>query len=143
MSLSNEAVLKNLQTSPFHTLAAMSARIGGLFLLLAMVSCGNGASLKGFDAKAWEADKFGCKGQRLALQDTLFAQRAQLMGMPESQLIAMLGKPDKVNITQRNVRFYTYSTANDSTCGKVDGTRQWIKIRIDAIDRVAEMQRVY
>lgn len=72
--------------------------------------------LENFDYQVWVADKQGCKGDRLAYKTSLQAQFDQLKGLKETDLILVLGKPDKNELLPRNQKHYSWFIEPGPAC---------------------------
>ncbi len=90
--------------------------VSGLALLLA--GCGHAlSSITGFEAAAWRADPYGCRGQRAALLPPLLAARAQLYEARADDVNALLGPPDEEELQAQTEKVYCYYLVAGSQCG--------------------------
>ncbi len=102
---------------------------------LLLVGCGKQLpTLQNFDNDKWKADKNGCAGERKQFHASLTAQRNELLGFEELQLIELLGRPDQNELSKRNQKFYFYFIDPAPICGeKADSLAKKLTIRFNAM----------
>lgn len=102
---------------------------------LLLVGCGKQLpTLQNFDSDKWKADKNGCAGERRQFHASLTAQRNELLGFEELQLIELLGRPDQNELSKRNQKFYFYFIDPAPICGeKTDSLAKRLTIRFNAM----------
>lgn len=112
---------------------------------MCLSACRELPTLKGFDSKAWQGDRLGCKGARARQIQTLLAQKDKLKGLGQNQVMALLGKPDFQDLASRNQRFYVYyyqkgKQCEEPTISSVNlKTDRVLRIRFSALDAVNEI----
>jgi hypothetical protein len=90
--------------------------MAGLALLLS--GCGHALTdIPGFQAAAWRADPYACKGQRAALLPPLLAARPQLYEARANDVTALLGQPDEEELQANTEKVYYYYLAAGAQCG--------------------------
>src|SRR5690349_5693969 len=82
-------------------------------------------TLDGFDATAWKNDRHGCSGTRIPFIATIRDQKDKLRGLSESDLVSLLGKADRNDLSEHHQKFYYYfiEPAPDCANGKPDGLK--------------------
>lgn len=85
-------------------------------------SCGKELPvLDGIDQQAWKNDKNACSEKRTAMIDGMTSQKEKLLGLSESSVVEVLGKPDRNELYKRNQKFYYYyfQPSEDCTTGRL------------------------
>lgn len=95
--------------------------------------------LPGFDALAWKEDRNGCAGRRQALGDLILDNKDLLLAQPESGIIDVLGRPDKVELYKRNQKLFHYYLRGAAPCNTSDTTQTGLSIRFNAMGRAKEI----
>lgn len=126
-----------LRTKNFRAMR-FSPFIVSIFLFL--FACG-AKKIEGFDAEKWKKDPKGCKSERLALLETLEKQKQKLIGLSQSEVVSLLGKPDAQELLKRNAKTFTYYLNEGSQCGV--GSQEGIAliIHFGALNYVSEISR--
>ena len=89
--------------------------LAGLALL---GGCGHALpEVAGFQAAAWRADSFACRGQRAKLLPPLLAARAQLYEARANDVTALLGHPDEEELQAQTEKVYYYYLVPGPQCG--------------------------
>jgi hypothetical protein len=79
-----------------------------LFLILVLIAgCTQPPEIPGLDSGQWKSDLNGCEGIRREMVQDADLENA-LIGISESNIVALLGKPDENNLYKRNQKFYLY-----------------------------------
>ena len=87
-------------------------------LALLLSGCGHAlTTIAGFQAAAWRADAYACRGQRAALLPPLLAARAQLYEARADDVTALLGQPDEEELQVNTEKVYYYYLAPGAQCG--------------------------
>ena len=104
-----------------------------------LVSCDKIPEIEGFDPSVWKADFSGCKGERAKLSPILESKRKALKGVGEHELLEMLGKPNSVQLLERQQRYFIYWIQNPAEC--LDSTQSYreVRIRLSALNKVSEV----
>jgi len=110
------------------------------FLSLIFSACKN-ETLDNFDTKKWKDDLKGCKNRRLSLIEVLEKQKEKLMGLSQSQVVGLLGKPDAQELLKRNAKTFTYYLSEGSQCGRGSHEGVALVIHFGALNYVNEIRR--
>ncbi|SDX55559.1 hypothetical protein [Hymenobacter psychrophilus] len=85
--------------------------------LFALTSCGHALpSLPGFDAAAWKADPYGCRGQRATLLPILEKHRTEIFEARINDITKLLGHPDEEELGEQSDKVYIYYVAPGTQC---------------------------
>jgi len=110
-----------------------------LFSLIVLLGCTNPLpTLTSFEKEKWEEDKHGCFGDRELILPNLISQKEKLLTLTEGQIMKLLGKPDKIQLYQRNQKFFMYSI-NSIECDESDRSLRELIIRFSAMGRSQEI----
>lgn len=93
--------------------------------------------LEGFDRQTWASDRFGCQGRRLSMKADFERIKSQLMGQSQRYVAEQLGKPDKIDLSSRNGKFFIYYLSGPDCPGGQQ--TQAYYIRFSPIDMVNEV----
>src|SRR5688572_32262672 len=94
-------------------------RLLSLVLLITAFGCGKSLpEIKNLDLEAWKNDKNACGNYRSANIETLRTQKESLLALKESQIIALLGRPDRNELYKRNQKFFHYYLEAGSACSQ-------------------------
>jgi len=101
-------------------------------VLLLVVSCSRPApQLDQFDPKVWKDDFKGCKGNRVEYLEAVRTQRDKLKGLSERDLVGLLGKPDRNDLSEHHEKFYRYFIEPAPEC-KGDSATVVLEVRFNA-----------
>ncbi len=90
----------------------------GATLALLLGGCGHALpEVAGFEAAAWRADAYACRGRRAALLPPLLAARAQLYEARADDVTALLGAPDEEELQANTEKVYHYYLVPGAQCG--------------------------
>jgi outer membrane protein assembly factor BamE (lipoprotein component of BamABCDE complex) len=95
--------------------------------------------LDGIDLVKWKNDKNGCGGVRAGLVEPLQTQRSKLEGLSESQIVKLLGRPDKQELYKRNQKFYNFFLQPGQACGQYIAKPLTLSIRFNATGLAKEI----
>lgn len=98
--------------------------------------------IPGFDSYVWKRDKLGCGDQRLAMVDTLIAQRDLVVTLPEEKIIRLLGQPDAIDLYVRNQKFLIYLIEENKRCTAAENApvqARALHIRLNALGNANEL----
>jgi hypothetical protein len=99
-------------------LRAFSLLFSAATLALLLGSCGHAlTSIPGFQAAAWRADTYACRGQRAALLPPLLAARTSLYEARADDVTALLGQPDEEELQANTEKVYYYYLTPGPQCG--------------------------
>jgi hypothetical protein len=110
-----------------------------LFFAL-LFSCGKPLpTLDEIDLEKWKEDKAGCAMIRQTFINQLDQQREKIKSLSESEVVDLLGRPDKNELLKRNQKFFYYYLEPSLSCP--DGKPEFKKlmIRFNAIGLAKEV----
>lgn len=109
-----------------------------VFVLL--LSCGKPLpTFDNMDIEKWKEDKAGCNLIRKALIDQLDQQREKIKSLSESDVVELLGRPDKNELLKRNQKFFYYFLEPGPTCPNGNPEFKKLMIRFNAIGLAKEV----
>lgn len=94
----------------FHTI-----HFFGLWIFILMESCTNTISLN-IDKDNWVADHDGCSGYRMKVYEEIIHDKGIILGLSTSEIIELLGKPNKNELYKRNQKFFVYQISPGKSC---------------------------
>lgn len=110
------------------------------FILLFFVSCSKPLpELEGIDRQAWKNDRNGCNNKRLEMKDAVLKERQKLLALDELQIIDLLGRPDRNELSKRNQKFYYYFLEPSDQCAVHGDTPEKLSIRFNAMGLAKEV----
>lgn len=78
-------------------------------ILLVLFGCGKSTpALDNLDLEQWKKDKNACGTYRTHTLETLSGQKEKLLALKETQVVALLGRPDRNELYKRNQKFFYY-----------------------------------
>jgi hypothetical protein len=87
--------------------------------------------LNDVDLSVWKNDVKGCKGDRKQFYKPLSEQKDKLKGLSEIDLVKLLGKPDRNDLSERHEKYYFYFIEPAVECGK-DSSTMILEVRFNA-----------
>lgn len=109
-------------------------------LLSLLLSCGKPLpNLDDIDLEKWKEDKAGCKMIRMTFIDQLDHQREKIKSLSESEVVELLGRPDKNELLKRNQKFFYYYLEPALTCPQGKPEFKKLMIRFNAIGLAKEV----
>ena len=109
-----------------------------LFLLFLSACSKPLPALDGIDLKAWKDDKNGCLNNRSQSIKMLTQQKEKLKSLDQTEIIQLLGRPDRNELYKRNQKFFYYFLEPGTTCG-VDKEPRKLSIRFNAVELAKEI----
>jgi hypothetical protein len=116
-------------------LKSFKMRYNSLILMLLLFSCTQSKELTGFDTESWKSDVMGCNAKRLALIDALMERKAELTGLGQEEVVAILGKADMHELYSRNKKSFSYFLSNGPDCDEAAENPPKLVIRFDGLGR--------
>ena len=105
-----------------------------------LLSCGKPLpTFDNIDIEKWKADKGGCTMVRKTLVDQLDQQREKIRSLSESEVVELLGRPDKNELLKRNQKFFYYFLEPGPTCPDGNSEFKKLMIRFNAIGLAKEV----
>jgi hypothetical protein len=115
-------------------------RLLSALLIIAIAGCGNPLpELANIDLKAWKDDKHACGNYREDNIESIRSQKEKLLALKESQIIELLGRPDRNELYKRNQKFFHYSLKADSTCTNAKDGGLRLVVRFNAMGLAKEV----
>ncbi|PWJ39987.1 outer membrane protein assembly factor BamE domain-containing protein [Sediminitomix flava] len=107
-------------------------------------ACSSNISKEEFDSEVWKNDRLACKDQRKALKDNLINIKQKLIGLSESQIRGVLGKPDLVSLSKRHEKYYLYYYEQGSQCESTVFTTKGkaFEVRFNPLNQVKEINHI-
>lgn len=79
-----------------------------IFLLLCFACSKPLPQLDDIDLQAWKDDYEGCLNKRIGYSDALQSQKDKLKGLSERDLVQLLGRPNRNDLSEHHEKFYSY-----------------------------------
>jgi hypothetical protein len=118
----------------------MFRQYSALLFLLIFTGCSKSLpELENLDLSAWKNDKHACGEYRLNSIEVIRTQKEKLLALKESQIIELLGRPDRNELYKRNQKFFYYNLQPDSTCTNPVGNAARLAIRFNAMGLAKEV----
>ena len=95
--------------------------------------------LKGVNIESWKADKYGCAGNREPFIETVRTQKNSLLALSEMQIVDILGKPDRTELSKRNQKYYYYYFQPGKDCQSPVLNPLRLSIRFNAVGLANEI----
>ena len=108
-------------------------------VLLTLSCCEHRTDLGKIDLKKWKDDRNACFGARTQSIEELQLHRQELLGLSESEVVDMLGKPDQNELYTRNQKFYYYFLEPDSSCTAAVENPKKLVVRFNAVGLAKEV----
>ena len=96
-------------------------------------------ALENIDIEKWKEDKSGCLMIRQSFIEQLNSQREKIKSLSESEVVELLGRPDKNELLKRNQKFFYYYLEPGGACGKENVEFKKLMIRFNAIGLAKEV----
>jgi hypothetical protein len=111
-----------------------------LALSLALLACGKPLpDLENVNLQDWKNDRNGCKGLRLAMKESVTAQKDKLLSLTETDMLNLLGKSDETELYKRSEKFYKYYFNGGSDCARDSIQASVMIIRFNAMNLAKEV----
>lgn len=110
-----------------------------VFILLSICifsSCNKKIDLKEFNKDDWRHDFNGCDGTRMELMQYLQLIQPDLIGIREPQLLEILGRPNKQELSERKKKSFMYYIYPGKQCVMNTADTRILVVDFDALDRV-------
>jgi hypothetical protein len=107
-------------------------------VIIFLVSCSKPLpDLDGVDEPVWKTDSKGCLGKRVVFLEALQGQRDKLKGLSEIDLVKLLGKPDRNDLSERHQKSYFYFIEPGPGCdnGKEDALKLIVRFNATGVSR--------
>lgn len=111
-----------------------------LCCILIVTSCGKSLpDLDNLDLSAWEKDKNACGEYRTNHMEAIQNQKEKLLALKESQIIELLGRPDRNELYKRNQKFFYYYLMPSPDCPNASSESKRLAIRFNAMGLAKEV----
>ncbi len=119
----------------------MKKTVAILLVTSALFGCGQKVELTGFDADRWKNDTNGCKGDRPLIIDDLLEHKEKLKGLNQTDIVELIGKPDRNELYKRSQKFFEYQVSPDKSCDTptTSKTNTYLSIRFTATGLAKEI----
>jgi hypothetical protein len=109
-------------------------------MIFLLISCGKPLpSLENVNLQDWKNDKNGCTGLRLAMKESITAQKDKLLSFSETDMIKLLGRSDETELYKRSEKFYKYYFNGGPGCAKDSVQASTMIIRFNAMNLAKEV----
>ena len=111
-------------------------------LCISFILCSCGKSLpeiNNLDLEAWRNDKNACGTYRSENIEEIKAQKEKLLALKESQIIELLGRPDRNELYKRNQKFFHYYLEAGVVCSHPKENASRLIIRFNAMGLAKEI----
>src|SRR3990170_1093876 len=111
------------------------------FLLAICFSCDKPLpALEGIDLERWREDKNACNNIRTNMRQAIDEQKNKLLSLDQMQIVELLGKPDRNELSTRNQKFFYYFLEPSPLCGSpADSIANQLVIRFNAMGLAKEV----
>lgn len=111
-----------------------------LFLFL-VTACTKKLPENNFDTAAWQSDPKACKNKRLELLPELEKVRPELLGLRETEIQKLLGKPEATSLTDQSERIYYYYLESGPQCTQKSylSSANKLQVRMNSMGFVIEI----
>lgn len=112
----------------------------GIFLsALLMLKCAPPVPrIPEFSSEAWSSDPMGCLGKRKEMTLALKAGIPMMLAQPEPGIMAVLGKPERVELYKRNQKLFHYYITGGPGCNSTESATE-VVVRFNAMGRAKEI----
>lgn len=93
------------------------------------------------DIEKWKSDRYGCKGLRIQDLDELQKIKNSFLGANNQSLIMTFGRPDRVELVDKNQSFFFYFLEPSTGCKSVETEKEPLRVlfRMNAVNKVSEV----
>lgn len=112
-----------------------------IFLLAFCFACDKPIpTLHGMDLEQWKGDKNGCQNIRAGMRKAIDEEKDKLLSLGEMQVVKLLGKPDRNELSRRNQKFFYYFIEPAPACKFLtDSIVEKLVIRFNAMGLAKEV----
>lgn len=106
--------------------------------IILLTACHSTPAVEGFDSTQWEIPLQDCSDSKVQLGEILVNHQHQLLGSSQTEVKALLGKPDEHELYLRTQKFFYYNLTPGDTCTNISKPLR-LSILFDALDRAKEV----
>lgn len=112
-----------------------------LLLVMLVTSCSPALDAGKINLENWKADRYGCKGLRMNDLDELQKIKNNFLGADNQALIKTFGRPDRVELFEKNQSFFYYFLEPSPNCDGVKTEKEPLRVlfRMNALSKVSEV----
>ena len=115
-------------------------RLLSVVILAATVSCGKPLpEIEKLNLADWKDDKNACGAYRSQHIEEIKTQKDKLLALDESQIIKLLGRPDRNELYKRNQKFFQYYLEPGSVSANAKEGSLRLTIRFNAMGLAKEV----
>lgn len=110
-------------------------------LFLYLFSCSQKLETGSINIENWKADRYGCKGLRIQDIEELQNIKNSLLGANNQSLIKTFGRPDRVELVDKNQSFFFYFLEPSNGCEGLETEKEPLRVlfRMNAVNKVSEV----
>lgn len=109
-------------------------------VVLVLIGCGKPLpTLENINLQDWKDDKNGCNGLRLAMKESMIAEKDKLLSLSETDMVNLIGKSDETELYKRSEKFYKYYFNGGPDCAKDSIQASTMIIRFNAMNLAKEV----
>lgn len=110
-------------------------------LLVIVSSCSGPLDAGKVNLENWKADRYGCKGLRMQELEEFKAIKNNFLGADNQALIKTFGRPDRVDLMDKNQSFFFYFLEPSNDCEGVESEKEPLRVlfRMNALSNVSEV----
>lgn len=120
----------------------LQIRAGYSLMVFYFISCTSSIDLAEFSAEDWKSDRNGCKSKRGSMLESVMAQKEQILGKAEHDVLKIMGRPDKNELYRRQQKFYIYYLEPGPLCEEsiqASDSASYLSLRFNATGIVKEI----
>jgi hypothetical protein len=109
--------------------------------VITVASCSPALDAGKINLDNWKSDRYGCKGLRMQDLDELQKTKNNFLGADNQALIKTFGRPDRVELFDKNQSFFYYFLEPSSNCDGVKAEKEPLRVlfRMNALSKVSEV----
>lgn len=105
-------------------------------VLISAIACQpSTTSFETFDSDQWIMESRNCNHYRIQVIENMKTEFEKFIGMNETELIEILGKPEETHLYTRGQKFFNYQLI----CDEAKTANKTLRIRFSALDYVNEV----
>lgn len=108
-----------------------------LYIIISITfgACGSSSiEIKGFDSTTWKNDKNGCLNKRKQFLSQIVAQKSELIGLYETDVVKLFGSPDMHELDKKGKKSYYYYLEPSKKCGSNSERTQMLALDFNSLN---------